>query len=241
VQLRLPAPRKRGGLLLGERRGAYRPASRHDEEPAPTELPQLEPLGQLDDALILARSPAGDLYLVDQHRAHERILYESLLRQTPHSLRPTESESASEAEAGAEPGQLLLMPVLVELTQAQAALLAPRLEELGRIGLDCQHFGGSVFLVRSLPPLPDAAVGDGGDLARALVRDAAEDADDWLDHVRISLACRSAIRRGDPLTPQQQRALLARLRAVQVAGVCPHGSPLALRYSRGFLAHTFEW
>jgi DNA mismatch repair protein MutL len=137
-------------------------------------------------------------------------------------------------------GQLLLMPVLVELTPTQARLLNARLNELAQMGLECQPFGGSVFLVRSLPSLPVAPT-DPADLARALAQDAAEDADDWRDHLRISLACRSAIRRGQPLTNAEQAALLSGLRDARTPAVCPHGSPLLLRYSKGFLTRAFEW
>jgi DNA mismatch repair protein MutL len=77
--------------------------------------------------------------------------------------------------------------------------------------------------------------------AAELARDAAEDSDDWLDHVRISLACRSAIRRGQPLAPPDQQALLDGLRNVSAPAACPHGSPLLLRYTRALLARLFEW
>ena len=75
----------------------------------------------------------------------------------------------------------------------------------------------------------------------SLTEDAATDSDDWLDVVCISLACRTAIRRGQSLTHEEQRALLADLRSVMVVASCPHGSPLLLRYSRSGLARAFEW
>ena len=244
VQLRLPAARRRRGLLLGARRAGYRAGLPADDEQPAERLPELEAIGQLDDTLILARAPGGHLYLVDQHRAHERILYETLLRQAP----PAEHLNAADAVdtvrsgqgASQGAGQLLLMPVLVELTPTQARLLNARLNELAQMGLECQPFGGSVFLVRSLPSLPVAPT-DPADLARALAQDAAEDADDWRDHLRISLACRSAIRRGQPLTNAEQAALLSSLRDARTPAVCPHGSPLLLRYSKGFLTRAFEW
>jgi DNA mismatch repair protein MutL len=244
VQLRLPAARRRRGLLLGERRAAYRAGLPADDEQPVEPLPELEALGQLDNTLILARAPGGHLYLVDQHRAHERILYEALVRQAPPAEHLTAADLADAARSGQGAaqgaGQLLLMPVLVELTPTQARLLNTRLNELAQIGLECQPFGGSVFLVRSLPSLPVAPT-DPAELARALAQDAAEDADDWRDHLRISLACRSAIRRGQPLAHAEQATLLSGLRAARTPAVCPHGSPLLLRYSQGFLARAFEW
>jgi DNA mismatch repair protein MutL len=77
--------------------------------------------------------------------------------------------------------------------------------------------------------------------ARELVQDAAEEGDDWFDHLRISLACRSAVRRGQPLSAAEQRALLADLRAVTAPAICPHGSPLIIRHSRAALTRLFEW
>ncbi len=130
--------------------------------------------------------------------------------------------------------------MLVELSPLQAGLLVPRLEELRRLGLECQPFGGSVFLVRSVPNVPGARANPAA-FAEALAQEAAEDSDDWLDAVCISLACRSAIRRGEALTLAEMRALLADLRGVATTAVCPHGSPLLLRYTRGALTHAFEW
>jgi DNA mismatch repair protein MutL len=230
VQLSLPAPRRRG-LLLGERHTRYRPAPMAAPDPAPQGPLTLEPLGQFEGTLILARTPAGDLYLVDQHRAHERVLYEQLA-----SARPVAHANATIS------GQYLLDPVLVELTPRQAELLAPRVDELAALGIECQPFGGSVFLIRALPAATGGgAAADPRDLAGTLARAAAEDADDWLDHVRASLACRTAIRRGEPLAPADQAALLADLCATSAPAACPHGSPILLRYSREYLTRTFEW
>lgn len=137
-------------------------------------------------------------------------------------------------------GQLLLEPLLVELTRSQADLLAPRVDELRHMGLECQPFGGSVFLLRAVPLLPGARQSPLA-LAQGLLEEAAVDADDWLDHVRIALACHSAVRRGQVLTPAEQRALLANLRTVRASALCPHGSPLLLRYTAGALIRAFEW
>ncbi len=234
VQLRLPASRSRRGAALAEGRMGYL-AGAHEQDLGAGSLPELESLGQLDDALIVARTKTGHLFLIDQHRAHERILYDVLKREaTASGSLLTGPDSPDFA------GQLLLMPVLVELSPIQARLLLSRLNALASIGLEVQHFGGTAFLVRSLPPLPTGIL-DPAEIARDIARDAAEDADDWLDHVRISLACRSAIRRGQTLSPEEQRSLLEALRGVRTYAVCPHGSPLILRYSKRFLAHAFDW
>ncbi len=233
VQMRLPPVRTRRGIAIGEESGVYGPEG-HAGGPDTSELPALAPIGQVGDAIIVAHSAAGHLYLVDQHRAHERILYDGLVRETEPAA------SASNSDHSASAGQLLLVPVLVELSPLQARLLLGRLDELAGLGFEVQHFGGAVFLVRSLPPLP-AGPNDPSEVAREIARAAAEDTDDWFDHVRISLACRSAIRRGQALTLLEQKALLDALREVQTPAVCPHGSPLLLRYDKRFLARAFEW
>ncbi len=238
IQLTLPAPHRRRGLLLGERRARYRQPPFGD---APPNGPlALEPLGQFEQTLILARTPAGDLYLVDQHRAHERVLYDRLAGGlTPSPTLPT-GEGEARSVGGEVSGQYLLDPVLVELTPRQAELLAPRVDELAALGIECQPFGGSVFLVRALPAVASAAA-DPRDLAGELARAASEDADDWLENVRASLACRTAIKRDTTLSPAEQLALLTDLCAASAPAVCPHGSPILLRYSREYLTRAFEW
>jgi DNA mismatch repair protein MutL len=145
-----------------------------------------------------------------------------------------------EGGAPASSSQLLLEPVLVELTPRQAEVLSWRLDELASIGIECQPFGGSTFLVRALPT-PIGAAQQPSAFAAELAGHAAEDSDDWLDHVRISLACRCAIRRGQALSPSEQDALLLELRQVSAPAACPHGSPLLIRYSREQMAHQFDW
>lgn len=252
IQLRLPLPRKRRGLLLGERRPTY--TAIPDEEArldALTNIPPLAAVGQFDQTLIIARAGDGHLYLVDQHRAHERVLYEHLARQRGTLLSrslPLPDNGSNDADSAHPAGQLLLEPVLVELTPRQAVLLEPRLDELARLGLQCQPFGGSVFLVRSVPDLGSAPSDSAmppptsaAAFARALAEDAAVDSDDWLDHLCISLACRAAIRRGQPLDLSHCQSVLDNLREVAAPAVCPHGSPLIVRLTRRYLTRAFEW
>jgi DNA mismatch repair protein MutL len=232
VQLRLPAGRARWPGLRRLAPGASPNAS--DEAPEKT-LPDLTPLAQFGNALILAQSPQGSLYLVDQHRAHERILYERLMQQ-----RAALADQSSETTEPALTGQTLLEPLLIELTSSQAGILAPRLPELRALGLDCQPFGGSAFLIRAVPHVTGASASPAS-FAEALAQETAEEGDDWLGAVCVSLACRCAIRRGEDLSLAQQRELLADLRGVSASSACPHGSPLLLRYTHSALASAFEW
>ncbi|HEV8191178.1 MAG TPA: DNA mismatch repair endonuclease MutL [Ktedonobacterales bacterium] len=242
LQLSFPAQRHRRGLRIREP-GIHYLGDADDEvvEDESGELPRLLPLGQFDSMLILAQSPTNHLFLVDQHRAHERILYEELLKQRDLFFGADQS-SANEADPDVRsgPGQLMLEPLLVELTPLQAELLLPRLEELRAIGFACQPFGGNVYLVRAVPHLSGMA-GDPGAFARDFANEAAEDSNTWLDHVCTTIACRTAIRRGQPLTLSEQHTLLTDLRQTKAPMICPHGSPLVLRYTRQALAKAFEW
>ena len=238
-QGRLPGMRRRG-LHLAESAGEYsiqEEAERQGIAGAAEILRVLRPLAQLQQAVILAEAPDGSLYLIDQHRAHERVIYEHL-RQKYVGLEQSANESEDEW-AGAADAHLLLEPVVVELKRHEAELFEQRLPMLRGLGLECERFGGRSFLVRSVP-------GDVGQeqLASALpelAQIAAEDSNDWQDRLLIGLACRSALRRGRELAPAEQRTLLTELAEVAAPAVCPHGSPILLHYSRAFLIDKFEW
>ncbi len=222
-QRRLPGPRRRG-LHIAESAEGYRA---EQAAPGTTEvIAHLRPLAQLQQTVILAEAPDGSLYLVDQHRAHERVIYEHLRRTYAGG------EEAVDAH-------LLLEPVIVEMKRHQADLLEQRLPMLRGLGLECERFGGRSFLIRSVP------AGEGNEQLAAHLHElagiAAEDSPDWEDHLLIGLACRSALRRGRELGAGEQTALLKALAAVAAPAVCPHGSPVLLHYSRTFLIDKFDW
>jgi DNA mismatch repair protein MutL len=227
-QRRLPGPRRRG-LHVAESAEGYKAET---ATPGAAEiLTTLRPLAQLQQAVILAEAPDGSLYLVDQHRAHERVIYEHLRSKHVGVRVDTEDEWTD--------SHLLLEPVVVELKRSQAELFEQRLPVLRDLGLECERFGGRSFLIRSVP----SGVGQeqlAGHLPE-LAEIASEDSTDWEDHLLIGLACRSALRRGRALGIDEQRALLTALSAVSAPAVCPHGSPILLHYSRRFLIDKFDW
>lgn len=227
-QRRLPGPRRRG-LHVAESAEGYKAEV---APPAAAEiLATLRPLAQLQQAVILAEAPDGSLYLIDQHRAHERVIYEHLRRKHVGVQVDAEDEWTD--------AHLLLEPVVVELKRAQAELLEQRLPVLRDLGLECERFGGRSFLIRSVPN----GVGQeqlAGHLSE-LAEIACEDSTDWEDHLLIGLACRSALRRGRVLSIDEQRTLLTSLSTVAAPAVCPHGSPILLHYSRTFLIDKFDW
>ena len=213
-QRRLPSPRRRG-LRLSESAHEY-PIGKADPMAADI-LTMLRPLSQLQQAVILAEAPDGSLYLIDQHRAHERVIYEHLRRVYMGS-----STQFIENEERWTDAHLLLEPVIVELKRHEADLFEQRLPVLRSLGLECERFGGRSFLIRSVPG------GEGqeqlaGHLSE-LAHIAAEDSSDWQDRLLIGLACRSALRRGRELGIHEQRSLITSLANVSAPAVCPQGA-----------------
>jgi DNA mismatch repair protein MutL len=174
------------------------------------------PLGaaraQLHENYIIAQTRDG-MVIVDQHAAHERIVYERL---------------KLEREQGAIERQMLLTPLIVDLDPDAAALIDAHAEELAALGLVVEGFGPGAMMVREAP----AAIAQ-GDLA-ALVRDLAADlaAEDGaqtlarrLDQRLATFACHHSVRSGRPLKPEEMNALLRTMEATPGAGQCNHGRP----------------
>ncbi|MFZ2088294.1 MAG: hypothetical protein WAU47_06940, partial [Desulfobaccales bacterium] len=179
--------------------------------PAAMRFSDLQLIGQLQGTYILAQSPAG-LVLIDQHAAHERVLYENL-KASPEST----------------PRQSLLFPRVVEVSPLQAGWVGENLDLLAGLGLELEPFGGASFLVSAVPAWLAQA-----DL-EALVLDLVENLapvknpsspQAVQEQVRTVLACHGAIRAGQPLAPEEMTALLAQLDELAVSSHCPHGRPL---------------
>jgi DNA mismatch repair protein MutL len=166
----------------------------------------LEPLGQLHNAYIVARSMEG-LLVVDQHAAHEQVLFERLL--------------------GNEGSQPLNPPLSVTLPGREAELLASFLGTLADLGWEVEPFGGQAFLLRALPtPLA-------GHEPRALLEALLDelpgcrklDPDAARERLATKAACTAAIKAGDILTLEQMRALLREMETAWSPATCPHGRP----------------
>ncbi|MGH2507604.1 MAG: DNA mismatch repair endonuclease MutL [Ktedonobacteraceae bacterium] len=228
----------RRGLHLAETTHEYRAQSEAEQQAstgAAEILRVLRPLAQLQQAVILAEAPDGSLYLIDQHRAHERVIYEHLRQKYAGFEQHSEQDEWRETADA----HLLLEPVVVELKRHEVDLFEQRLPLLRELGLECERFGGRSFLVRSVP----SGVGQEQLAAHLpeLAQLAAEESHGWQDRLLIGLACRSALRRGRELAPAEQHTLLTNLAEVNAPAVCPHGSPILLHYSRAFLIDRFEW
>ncbi len=174
---------------------------------------ELPILGQLQDTYILAQAPEG-LLIIDQHAAHERVLFEQFAR--------TADQPA--------PRQALLFPVTVDLAPNPAAWVEAHLPTLQEAGLELEPFGGNTFLVRAVPAC--LAQHDGATLVPGLIAELAplageaEEPDQVRRRLHLTLACRGAIKAGQPLRPQEMQHLLSQLDELAISSHCPHGRPL---------------
>jgi DNA mismatch repair protein MutL len=185
------------------------------EAAAPAELLD-HPLGaaraQVHETYIVAQTRDG-LVIVDQHAAHERIVYEKL---------------KAALDANGVPRQILLIPEIVELDEADVERLTARADELARFGLMLEAFGPGAVALRETPSLLGEIDGSG------LVRDLAEHISEWdetlplerrLMQVASSMACHGSVRAGRRLRPEEMNALLRDMEATPNSGQCNHGRP----------------
>jgi len=190
-------------------------------------LSTLKPLGQIRDSFILASNDEG-LWIIDQHVAHERILFERVLRE-----RTVESVQR----------QRLLLPLLVDLLPEQMIRFAELAEELDRNGFEAEPFGPRTLAIKAAPvglegreleltiedllstPEPEAQTENAGTRAR---------------RIAASIACHAAIKINTPLDPAKITWLLEALAQTEHPTSCPHGRPIALRYSHRDIARAFQ-
>jgi len=189
------------------------------QTPAVT-LPALRILGQLSSSYIIAEGPDG-LYLIDQHAAHERILFERLKDQ----------RSRQEIEV-----QGLLQPVTFEVSPKQEEVLKSRCQDLAEFGFSIEPFGERTFLVRAVPAL--LANKDWAEMVRELL-DSFGGKGDWGERIAISMACHGAVKAGQVLTDDEMRQLVRQLEQIATPHTCPHGRPTMVRLSLGQLGKGF--
>jgi DNA mismatch repair protein MutL len=189
-------------------------------------LGDLRPIGQIHNSFIIAAGRDG-LWIIDQHVAHERILFEQVLRQFAGQARER---------------QALLMPIVLELTIAQQIEYARIADELNRSGFETEPFGNRTIAIKSAP----AGLGP-ADIEKVIfeILDIAEkelrraSVEDLRRNIAASISCRAAIKINTPLDQQKMDYLLTELAKCEYPMACPHGRPIALRYStrdilRGF-------
>ena len=185
-------------------------------------LPLLRVVGQVATTYVVAEGPDG-MYLIDQHAAHERIVFDRL-----------------KARAGGEEAvQPLLEPVLVELDRTAAAVFEEHGAHLDRLGLALEPFGDAACLVRAAPP----GFGD-GDIAgglRAMLEKLGDErrVADPFDRAAASVACHSSVRAGMALSMEEMRKLVEDLGATTSPRTCPHGRPTLIHVRQEALDRQF--
>ena len=192
-------------------------------------LASLKPVGQVRDSFILAVNADG-LWIIDQHVAHERVLFEKILRERGQN-------------DAAQDGQRLLMPLIVELTPGQQAVFGEISEELQRNGFEVELFGTRTVAVKTAPGGVRPA-----DVEKMLVEllDQFQQEDQVLNLEKIrakiaaSIACHAAIKINMPLEQNKMEWLLKELAQTECPMTCPHGRPVVLRYSVKEIQKAFK-
>ena len=218
-----------GGPAADLRPGFAEAAEDAKGEAVPAELLD-HPLGaaraQVHETYIVAQTRDG-LVIVDQHAAHERIVYEKL---------------KAALDASGVPRQILLIPEIVELDEADVERLTARADELARFGLALETFGPGAVALRETPSLLGEIDGSG------LVRDLAEHISEWdetlplerrLMQVASSMACHGSVRAGRRLKPEEMNALLREMEATPNSGQCNHGRPTYVELKLGDIERLF--
>jgi DNA mismatch repair protein MutL len=191
---------------------------------------RIQPFGQVDQTYIVAvlgRDSTTELHLIDQHAAHERLLYERLLSQQ------------RTARVAVQP---LLIPEVVEFTAAEAVRVREILPLFARIGLEVEEFGERSFQIRAVPALLGTIDG------RTLMRDILDEVgaggtpalEDTIQTVVASMACHAAIKAHQPLQPEQMTRLLEDLYRQEVPPTCPHGRPIRVQFKLADLEKLFQ-
>jgi DNA mismatch repair protein MutL len=184
------------------------------------ELPVLRILGQLANTYIIAEGPDG-LYLIDQHAAHERILYDRILAQW----------SQKEVEV-----QGLLQPMTIEFSPREEETMRASEESLSEFGFAIEPFGNRSYLIRAIPAIVAGA--NVIEIVCALLDSLAssESLNPWQERIAQSLACHGAIRAGQQLSNEEMKGLTKQLEQTKQPRACPHGRPTMIHLS----AHRLE-
>lgn len=221
------APPGSGGVLAPAGEAASRAFVPSPEwSPSPAIRPMI-PLGQFRDTFIIAVDDEG-VVIVDQHVAHERVLFEQVMERL---------------SAGRLEGQRLLAPMLVELSPSQRQALASHADALARFGFEVEEFGGDSLRLTGVPGLLAL------DECEAAVRALADDlegldrgsrVEDALRRIAATTACHAAVKANYPLTREKMQYILDELRRTSYSTVCPHGRPVVLRLTRREIERNFQ-
>jgi DNA mismatch repair protein MutL len=189
-------------------------------------LPAIEVIGEFSGIYILARTKDDELLLIDQHAAHERILYEQVSGQAQET----------------RPSQELISPVVLHRTKKEAAILRDLLPVLAGEGFILEGFGGDAFLVRAVPVvlgrIEETTIID--EIISDLVSEDAAQVVSNRERITRIVACRGAIKAGTVCTREQCQRIADQLRRMKNPFTCPHGRPTIIRFTRKELDAMFK-
>ena len=186
-------------------------------------LPALRVLGQIKATYIAAEAPDG-MYLIDQHAAHERVLFERI---------------KSDSRAGSPSVQGLMEPVTVDLTPEQREIVESRHSNVSGLGFHVEDFGGGTSVLRGVPAVigPEDPAGSLRDVLDLMAEGGGYES--WDERAAYSLACHGAIRAGKSLTIQETEDLVRQLEQCSQPHTCPHGRPTMIHLSAARLEEEF--
>ncbi|OPX63398.1 MULTISPECIES: DNA mismatch repair endonuclease MutL [unclassified Methanoregula] len=192
----------------------------------PSLLPEINVIGEFSGIYILARTAGDDLLLIDQHAAHERILYEQVTAQSREN----------------RPSQELISPFVLNRTPKEAAVIRDLLPALASEGFIIEGFGGNSFLVRAVPVvlgrIEDTTIIDG--IISDLTSEEASVSVSDRERITRIVACRGAVKAGTVCTREQCQRIVDQLRRAKNPFTCPHGRPTMIRFTRKELDTMFK-
>jgi len=192
--------------------------------PADIGTPILRLIGQVAATYLIAEGPDG-LYLIDQHAAHERILFEKFMAAKNQTV----------------PSQVLLESVVVEFSPSSADLVNEHLPVLKKLGFELEDFGPGAYVIRAVPALLQGVSPEG--ILKAAVEDLEVDETPLEKNIEekiITRVCkRAAVKAGQILSPEESKQLMLDLEACQSPRTCPHGRPTMIHLSVDLLERKF--
>ncbi|MEI8330838.1 MAG: DNA mismatch repair endonuclease MutL [Methanomicrobiales archaeon] len=197
-----------------------------DNDAVHSALPVIEVIGEFGGIYILGRTETDELVIIDQHAAHERILYEQVLLRLKGEFHSQE----------------LILPVILHCTPSERAILRDLLPALAAEGFVLEEFGGDTLIVRAIPvvlgTMEDAGIID--EIISDLVHEASAGTVNNRERITRMIACRGAIKAGTVCTREQCQRIVNQLRLAQNPYTCPHGRPTVIRFSRPDLDAMFK-
>jgi DNA mismatch repair protein MutL len=193
----------------------------------PVRLPLLRVVGQIGQTYVVAEGPQG-MYLIDQHAAHERVLYEQML-------------AAYKGHSQPMPSQSLLEPLVLDLDPLLGGAMDEHMATLNEVGFDLKPFGGTSYLLRAVPSVlavPDVR-GALLDILDALRQDDDPLAAQANDRLIAAVCKRAAIKAGRTLSFDEMQQLVRQLELCESPRTCPHGRPTVLHFSAEQLERQF--